>query len=671
MAIQSTYNPFATYTMGLQGGSGASIQGSASPMPAQKTIQGPVQSAPKKTAPKVTYGNTAATSPKQQFVQNLAQPASRDLSSGYAQVSLNGNPTNIRKSDNYAYSTKEDFLRDIGDSEYGNYTFDKNYQYTPNTPSPVSGAMQDVQPANLPKANNDPYTGYKNAFSDYLKALAPSEDVISAKKKYLDFVSSAESGIAGLEGQGRGIPLTLVRGQQEKLGKQAEITAKRLGQDVELAQGDQTLLQNQMKERAEFEKNLAESSKPIEVGGNLVRFNPETGEYETAYSAPATASSTDDLKEYNFAKGEGYNGSFLQYMQEKAMLNPSAYDVTTDAFGNTKVVSKLGGGTGGGTSGGGGTIFTPGTGGMRTDRHNNPTAFTTDIAKQAGLKEGVDYTVGDAFPDNPNLKTAKLLGDPIATTIKVIDKIGFYTQSGQPRWTYVNQLPNVKNWANLDYNGKAAVIAEMYKREGGSGQFGGAQSSGNPQLDAAVNQVLANPQSFESLSPEQQAAVSAEILRQGKTLPTSTKPATDAQNTSAGYALRVQQSTDILNQLENSIVGMNPASYEALSRLPSYAQGSTMQSFEQAARNFINAILRRESGAVISNQEFQNAEQQYLPMPRDSAQVLAQKKANRDAVFRGLINSSGSAWTNLTGGSASSPLSGQVGSTDFRTKYNY
>lgn len=106
--------------------------------------------------------------------------------------------------------------------------------------------------------------------------------------------------------------------------------------------------------------------------------------------------------------------------------------------------------------------------GMRTDRHNNPTAFTTDIAKNAGLKLGVDYVAGDSFPNNPNLKTAKILGDPVETTIKVIDKIGFFTQSGKPRWTYVNSIPQAKNWDNLSYEQKKNVIRQMYAHEGGS-----------------------------------------------------------------------------------------------------------------------------------------------------------------------------------------------------------
>jgi hypothetical protein len=105
--------------------------------------------------------------------------------------------------------------------------------------------------------------------------------------------------------------------------------------------------------------------------------------------------------------------------------------------------------------------------GMRTDRHNNPTAFTTDIAKAAGLQEGRDYVAGDPF-SNGKYRTAKILGDPVATTIKVIDKIGFYTQSGKPRWTYVNSIPQAKNWKSLSYSQKASVIKQMYKHEGGS-----------------------------------------------------------------------------------------------------------------------------------------------------------------------------------------------------------
>ena len=67
----------------------------------------------------------------------------------------------------------------------------------------------------------------------------------------------------------------------------------------------------------------------------------------------------------------------------------------------------------------------------------------------------------------------------------------------------------------------------------------------------------------------------------------------------------------------------------------------------QSARNFINAKLRRESGAVIAESEFVEARQQYLPQPGDSDKVLADKKANRDLVYSALRKASGNAYQSV------------------------
>lgn len=104
---------------------------------------------------------------------------------------------------------------------------------------------------------------------------------------------------------------------------------------------------------------------------------------------------------------------------------------------------------------------------FRTDRHNNPAAFTTQIAAQAGLTLGVDYTTGDAFNSGGQIYyTAKLLGDPIELTKRVIDNIGYFTKTGSPRWTYI-ALPKFI-WDQLTDDGKLQVIAYHYKHEGGT-----------------------------------------------------------------------------------------------------------------------------------------------------------------------------------------------------------
>lgn len=103
---------------------------------------------------------------------------------------------------------------------------------------------------------------------------------------------------------------------------------------------------------------------------------------------------------------------------------------------------------------------------FRTDRNNNPTAFTTNIAEQAGLKYGVDYVDGESFPAPSTFKTAKLLGDPVEITIRVINEIGFYTRSLVQRWTYIG-LPK-QIWNGLCHNDKILVIGFMYQNEGGT-----------------------------------------------------------------------------------------------------------------------------------------------------------------------------------------------------------
>ena len=104
---------------------------------------------------------------------------------------------------------------------------------------------------------------------------------------------------------------------------------------------------------------------------------------------------------------------------------------------------------------------------MRTDEHRNPTAFTTDVARTAGLIEGVDYERGAPFQANgTTLYTAKLLLNPIETTLRVLDNAGFYTKHGAPRWVYIG-IPQFV-WDTLDRAAKVRVIGFMYGHEGGT-----------------------------------------------------------------------------------------------------------------------------------------------------------------------------------------------------------
>ncbi len=115
-----------------------------------------------------------------------------------------------------------------------------------------------------------------------------------------------------------------------------------------------------------------------------------------------------------------------------------------------------------------------GEGGFRTDRHNNPTAMTTDVAATLGLIEGQDYTQGDPFSGG-KYYTAKLSGNGVQTTVKALDqaakdagKNAFYTKSGQPRWTHT--AISDEEWLKKTQAQKEQFVMQMYKKEGGAGK---------------------------------------------------------------------------------------------------------------------------------------------------------------------------------------------------------
>lgn len=114
------------------------------------------------------------------------------------------------------------------------------------------------------------------------------------------------------------------------------------------------------------------------------------------------------------------------------------------------------------------------------------------------------------------------------------------------------------------------------------------------------------------------------------------KAQTDTQRVSELYANRMLEANSVINDIGNQFTGKESLVGE---RVPNIFKSEDRQKFEQAQRNFINAVLRKESGAVISPEEFSNARLQYFPQPGDSEGVLAQKSQNRNTAITGLYNS--------------------------------
>lgn len=116
--------------------------------------------------------------------------------------------------------------------------------------------------------------------------------------------------------------------------------------------------------------------------------------------------------------------------------------------------------------------------------------------------------------------------------------------------------------------------------------------------------------------------------------------------TTAGYANRATEANKIIQDLEaNNPKLLTGVFAGGLRRGPNRAIPPKIKQFEQAKRNFVNAVLRKESGAAISPEEFKSAIQQYFAEPGDDPQTVLQKQRNRIDAANALIGGSGTAYT--------------------------
>lgn len=113
-----------------------------------------------------------------------------------------------------------------------------------------------------------------------------------------------------------------------------------------------------------------------------------------------------------------------------------------------------------------------------------------------------------------------------------------------------------------------------------------------------------------------------------------------------GYADRVNEADAVIDKLGGKFTG--PQSLFA-KIAPNLLKSADRQQYDQAKRNFINAVLRRESGAAIGKDEFESADKQYFPQTGDADNTIAQKASNRQTVINNLYDQAGASRGTLPG----------------------
>ncbi|UOF77127.1 hypothetical protein [Caudoviricetes sp.] len=140
------------------------------------------------------------------------------------------------------------------------------------------------------------------------------------------------------------------------------------------------------------------------------------------------------------------------------------------------------------------------------------------------------------------------------------------------------------------------------------------------------------------------------VTQDGKPVMGKGAKPTEGQLNAAGFAQRMVVANDLVGQPQlskaapggvSAAVGSIPFIGESLKNL---TQKPETQQYAQAARDWIRAKLRKESGAAIGVQEEENEFRTYFPVVGDSPAVLAQKAQARKLATDGMIQSAGNAF---------------------------
>lgn len=300
---------------------------------------------------------------------------------------------------------------------------------------------------------------------------------------------------------------------------------------------------------------------------------------------------------------------------------------------------------------------------MRTERNNNPTAMTTDVAKSLWMVEWVDYEKGDPFTtwDWKTLYTAKLIGDPIEATVKAFDNAAskgiwiFYTQWGKQRWTHT-AMTN-EQWMALSPEEKKNVVLWMLQKEWGDiNKMAYYNQWGNTQYPAALvrlfNKDKLTDSDYKWLEDEGISRWDFEEMRNdylkqqwwdvaywkwmGSSILDKVVVSEDnkaSQNEDYGFASRAWRADEAIKELEKEF------SWTWNWDTPEWMKTDKHKLFDSYKEAFINAWLRKESWANITDAEFIKAEK-FFPKVWDSQTVIAEKQKLREGIIEWLFQSS-------------------------------
>lgn len=188
-----------------------------------------------------------------------------------------------------------------------------------------------------------------------------------------------------------------------------------------------------------------------------------------------------------------------------------------------------------------------------------------------------------------------------------------------------------------------ALIASRLRKEATHAPPSSTVVMGSPNFftDPDTGQTFA-------VQTSNRAGVGPQITPLPKNLQQSSadKPPTDGERTASGYTRRMIEAENTLSTLpqESQMPGIGEYIVGGVSdTAANFMRGADRQQSRQAQEDWVRAKLRKESGAVIGEEEMAREISTYFPMPGDGPKVVEQKARSRRIAIQAMESSSGRA----------------------------
>lgn len=265
--------------------------------------------------------------------------------------------------------------------------------------------------------------------------------------------------------------------------------------------------------------------------------------------------------------------------------------------------------------------------------------------------------VDQASWDRARQQTEQVFGPEVAAQLPPQYDPALIEENRAKAMTVKQQLE--QKWKEMEYstpNANAVLSAETSRANNAAtiansrenAQMTDARAREANRLRAEANQSGRVPSGY-----RQTADGTLEFIPGGPADPASKagggKPLTEGQSKALLFGTRMKEANEILEGLATKGVDRPGYLKRAADAVPNVMGGALLQTganamqsneqqqVEQAQRDFLNAVLRRESGAVIADSEFENGRKQYFPAIGDKPETIAQKKRNREVAMRGIL----------------------------------